>query len=79
MKLTRTKNYSFGWLCVFPALDVLFLLIFFSPAQFELYSATRHRGRRAVLALHPRTAGKSANHQHYRRAQTLRFISAIKK
>ena len=29
MKLTRTKNYSFGWLCVFPALDILFLLIFF--------------------------------------------------
>ncbi len=29
MKLTRTKNYSFGWLCIFPALDVLFLLIFF--------------------------------------------------
>ena len=29
MKLTRTKNYSFGWLCVFPALNILFLLIFF--------------------------------------------------
>ncbi len=29
MKLTRTTNYSFGWLCIFPALDVLFLLIFF--------------------------------------------------
>jgi biopolymer transport protein ExbD len=29
MKLTRTKNYSFGWLCAFPALNVLFLLIFF--------------------------------------------------
>jgi biopolymer transport protein ExbD len=29
MKLTRTKNYSFGWLSIFPALDVLFLLIFF--------------------------------------------------
>jgi biopolymer transport protein ExbD len=29
MQLTRTKNYSFGWLCVFPAVNVLFLLIFF--------------------------------------------------
>ena len=29
MKLTRTKKYSFSWLCVFPALNVLFLLIFF--------------------------------------------------
>jgi len=29
MKLTRTRNYSFGWLCVFPAVNVLFLLIFF--------------------------------------------------
>jgi biopolymer transport protein ExbD len=29
MKLTRTRNYTFGWLCVFPAVNVLFLLIFF--------------------------------------------------
>jgi biopolymer transport protein ExbD len=29
MKLTRTSNISFGWLYVFPLLDVLFLLIFF--------------------------------------------------
>jgi biopolymer transport protein ExbD len=29
MKLTRTKNYSFGWLCLFPAIDLLFLLVFF--------------------------------------------------
>ncbi|MEY2480548.1 MAG: biopolymer transport protein ExbD [Verrucomicrobiota bacterium] len=29
MKLTRTQHFSFGWLCVFPLLDVLFLLIFF--------------------------------------------------
>jgi biopolymer transport protein ExbD len=29
MKLTRTKNYSFPWLCVFPAVNVLFLLLFF--------------------------------------------------
>ena len=29
MKLTRTKNYSWGWLCVVPFLDVVFLLIFF--------------------------------------------------
>jgi biopolymer transport protein ExbD len=29
MKLTRTRNYSFGWLCIFPAVNVLFLLIFF--------------------------------------------------
>ena len=29
MKLTRTRNYSFGWLCVFPAVNVLFLLVFF--------------------------------------------------
>lgn len=29
MKLTRTKEYHFGWLLVFPLLDVLFLLIFF--------------------------------------------------
>mgnify|MGYP001792310125 FL=1 len=29
MKLTRTSEISFGWLYVFPLLDVLFLLIFF--------------------------------------------------
>jgi biopolymer transport protein ExbD len=29
MKLTRTKEYHFGWLLVFPLLDVVFLLIFF--------------------------------------------------
>jgi biopolymer transport protein ExbD len=29
MKLTRTTNYSFVWLCVFPLIDVVFLLIFF--------------------------------------------------
>ena len=29
MKLTRTTNVSFGWLYVFPLLDVVFLLIFF--------------------------------------------------
>ncbi|MDP9253927.1 MAG: biopolymer transporter ExbD [Verrucomicrobiota bacterium] len=29
MKLTRTTNYFFGWLCVFPLLDVVFLLLFF--------------------------------------------------
>ena len=29
MKLTRTKEYNFGWLVVFPIIDVVFLLIFF--------------------------------------------------
>lgn len=29
MKLVRTKEYPFGWLLIFPLLDVLFLLIFF--------------------------------------------------
>src|SRR5438132_13394806 len=29
MKLVRTQRFSFGWLCVFPGLGVLFLLIFF--------------------------------------------------
>ena len=29
MKLSRTKEYNFGWLVVFPLLDVAFLLIFF--------------------------------------------------
>ncbi|MBA3962968.1 MAG: biopolymer transporter ExbD [Chthoniobacterales bacterium] len=29
MRLTRTTTISFGWLYVFPLLDVLFLLIFF--------------------------------------------------
>ena len=29
MKLTRTTNVSFGWLYVFPLLDVVFLLMFF--------------------------------------------------
>ena len=29
MKLSRTHNISFGWLYVFPLLDVVFLLIFF--------------------------------------------------
>jgi biopolymer transport protein ExbD len=29
MKLTRTSTINFGWLAVFPVLDVLFLLIFF--------------------------------------------------
>jgi biopolymer transport protein ExbD len=29
MKLSRTKEYHFGWLVLFPLLDVVFLLIFF--------------------------------------------------
>ncbi|MDB6147465.1 MAG: exbD [Spartobacteria bacterium] len=29
MKLTRTKEYHFGWLIVSPLIDVVFLLIFF--------------------------------------------------
>src|SRR5437588_11927636 len=29
MKLTRTKEYNFGWLVVFPLIDIAFLLIFF--------------------------------------------------
>lgn len=29
MKLTRTSRINFGWLYVFPLLDVVFLLIFF--------------------------------------------------
>lgn len=29
MKLTRTKEYNFGWLVLFPTIDVIFLLIFF--------------------------------------------------
>ena len=29
MRLTRTKEFQFGWLCVFPFVGVLFLLIFF--------------------------------------------------
>lgn len=29
MKLSRTKEYNFGWLGVIPLLDVLFILIFF--------------------------------------------------
>lgn len=29
MKLTRTKQYNFGWLVLFPLVDVVFLLMFF--------------------------------------------------
>src|ERR1043166_1663246 len=29
MRLTRTKDYNFGWLVVIPLLDVVFILIFF--------------------------------------------------
>lgn len=29
MKLTRTKEYNFGWLVLFPVIDVAFLLMFF--------------------------------------------------
>lgn len=29
MKLTRTKQFNFGWLVLFPAIDVVFLLMFF--------------------------------------------------
>ena len=29
MKLSRTKEYNFGWLVVVPLIDVVFLLIFF--------------------------------------------------
>src|SRR3989442_9030835 len=29
MKLTRTKDYHFGWLVVFPLLDIMFLTVFF--------------------------------------------------
>ncbi len=30
MKLSRTKVYNFGWLVLFPLIDVVFLLIFFT-------------------------------------------------
>lgn len=29
MRLVRTKEYHFGWICIFPLVGVLFLLIFF--------------------------------------------------
>src|SRR5881396_3671005 len=29
MRLTRTKEYNFGWLVVIPLLDVVFILVFF--------------------------------------------------
>ena len=29
MKLSRTKEYNFGWLIIVPAIDIVFLLIFF--------------------------------------------------
>jgi biopolymer transport protein ExbD len=29
MKLSRTKEFNFGWLMVVPAVDIVFLLIFF--------------------------------------------------
>ena len=29
MKLSRTKEFNFGWLMVVPAIDIVFLLIFF--------------------------------------------------
>src|SRR5881397_2075560 len=29
MKLVRTKQYQFGWLLIFPLLDLSFLMIFF--------------------------------------------------
>jgi biopolymer transport protein ExbD len=29
MKLTRTKQFNFGWLVLFPAVDLVFLLMFF--------------------------------------------------
>src|SRR5205085_4234612 len=29
MKLSRTKEFNFGWLVLFPLVDVAFLLIFF--------------------------------------------------
>jgi biopolymer transport protein ExbD len=29
MKLSRTKEYNFGWLVIIPLLDVIFLLVFF--------------------------------------------------
>ena len=29
MKLSRTREYNFGWLVLFPLLDVAFLLVFF--------------------------------------------------
>ena len=29
MKLSRTKEFNFGWLMIVPAIDIIFLLIFF--------------------------------------------------
>src|SRR5919198_232501 len=29
MKLSRTKEYNFGWLVIIPLLDIVFLLVFF--------------------------------------------------
>ncbi len=56
MKLSRTKEYQFGWLGVIPMLDVVFLLDLLSPAQFELHFAAGHLGFDALVPVHPRSA-----------------------
>ena len=57
MKLSRTKEYNFGWLVLLGLVDVAFLLIFFSAAQLEFYLAAGYFRFDAVLAFCAWTAG----------------------
>jgi biopolymer transport protein ExbD len=69
MKLTRTKDYHFGWLGVVSMIDIVFLLIFFvSLAQTS--SSSRASQFRSAVALLAWPAGQSANHQHHRRRRS---------
>ena len=61
MKLARTSSISFGWLFVFPLLDVVFLLIFFFLLT-RLCVTAGDRSHRAVLGfmLGPQSNSKSS-------------------
>jgi len=52
MKLTRTINYNFGWLVLVALVNIAFLLVFFSVAEFEFYFATRDFRFNAVLSFY---------------------------
>lgn len=66
MKLSRTKEYNFGWLVLFPLLDVVFLLVFFLllSSNFILQPGISVSVPFSRFTLG--TADQSANHQHHR-------------
>jgi len=65
MKLSRTKEYNFGWLIVLSLIDVVSCCFLF-PAQLEFYFAAGISVSLPFRVLR-RPADRPANHQHHGR------------